>query len=188
MSDYVSLVEARRQLRIDGYETYADVGLDGPWTTPYHLASCSPTGPVLLTYNYLDAPSARRHRDVLWADGYLGSMPFNKVLDLALTASGMTRADLYVTHAFHLLPPSRSAVVPASAIDLSFDAVARHELAGRTVIALGAVAARSCRRHGIAHSPIPHLSARGLSFARRAAVLAEALQQAKLTCPSGRST
>lgn len=188
MSDYTNLVEARRQLRIDGYATYADVGLDGPWTTPYHLASCSPTGPVLLTYNYLDAPSARRHHDELRANGYLASMPFNKVLNLALEASGMTRADLYVTHAFHLLPASRSAVVPASAIDLSFDVVARHELAGRIVIALGAAAARSCRRHGIAHSTIPHLSARGTSFAQRAALLAHALQQANVTCPSAGST
>ena len=175
MADYLALVEARRQLRLDGYDSYADVGLDGPWTTPYHLASSSPTGPVLLTYNYLDAPSARRHRDELLAQGYLPNMPFNRVLDLALAAAGLSRADLYVTHAFHLLPASRSAVVPAAAIDHSFDAVARHELTGRRVIALGAVAARSCRRHGIAHLAVPHLSARGTSFAERATVLAQAL-------------
>jgi len=175
MADYLALVEARRQLRLDGYDSYADVSLDGPWTTPYHLASSSPTGPVLLTYNYLDAPSARRHRDELLAKGYLPNMPFNRVLDLALAATGLSRADLYVTHAFHLLPASRSAVVPAAAIDHSFDAVARHELTGRRVIALGAVAARSCRRHGIAHLPVPHLSARGTSFAERATVLAQAL-------------
>lgn len=172
---YAALVEARRQLRLDGYESYADVGLDGAWTTPYHLASASPTGPVLLTYNYLDAPSARLHRDELFVRGYLPNMPFNRVLDLALVATGLTRADLYVTHAFHLLPQSRSAIVPASAIDLSFDAVASHELTGRHVIALGAAAARSCRRHGIAHVAVPHLSARGTSFAQRAAILAQAL-------------
>ena len=175
MADYLALVEARRQLRLDGYDSYADVGLDGPWTTPYHLASSSPTGPVLLTYNYLDAPSARRHRGELLAQGYLSNMPFNRVLDLALAATRLSRADLYVTHAFHLLPASRSAVVPAAAIDQSFDAVARHELTGRRVIALGAVAARSCRRHGIAHLAVPHLSARGTSFAERATVLAQAL-------------
>ena len=57
-------------------------------------------------------------------------------------------------------------------VDLSFDAVARHELDGRRVIALGDVAARVCRRHGIAHVATPHPSARGLSFRHRAEVLA----------------
>ena len=184
MASYAALVEARRALHIGSYETYTDVGLDGPWTTPYHLASSSRTGPVLLTYNYLDAPSARRHHAELRTHGYLASMPFNRVLDLALTELCLKRSDLYVTHAFHLLPPSRSALVPNSAIDVSFNAIARHELAGRTVIALGAVAGRCCRRHGIAHTAIPHLSARGLSFADRAAPLVQALRQALLICPS----
>lgn len=188
MVDYAALVEARRQLRLDGYASYADVGLDGPWTTPYHLASSSPSGPVLLTYNYLDAPSARLHRDELSVRGYLPTMPFNRVLDLALAATGLTRADLYVTHAFHLLPQSRSAVVPAAAIDLSFDTIARRELAGRAVIALGAAAARSCRRHGIAHTAVPHLSARGSNFAQRAALLAQALRQTRSIWPSDGST
>jgi hypothetical protein len=176
VADYAALVEAWRQLRLDGYESYADVGLDGPWTTPYHLASSSPTGPVLLTYNYLDAPSARLHHDQLAARGYLPTMPFNRVLDLALLETGLTRADLYVTHAFHLLPLSRSAVVPAAAIDVSFDAIARHELAGRRVIALGAIAARCCRRHGIAATATPHPSARGTGFSDRARTLADALR------------
>jgi hypothetical protein len=173
---YEELVEARRAFRIAGYESYADVGLDGPWTTPYHLASCSPDGPVLLTYNYLDGPSARQNRAELLQHGYLAAMPFNRVLDLALGVAEMTRADLYVTHAFHLLPPSRSAAVPLNDVDQSFDAIARHELAGRRVIALGQVAARCCSRHGIRHLPVPHLSARGNSFADRAALLAQALR------------
>lgn len=173
---YDDLVAARRGLRIPGYESYEDVGLDGPWTTPYHLASCSPDGPVLLTYNYLDAPSARRYRPELLRHGYLASMPFNRVLELALGTLGLSRADLYVTHAFHLLAPQRSAAIATQAIDVSFDLIARHELQGRKVIALGQMAARCCTRHGIAHLRVPHLSARGSSYPERATLLAAALR------------
>lgn len=173
---YEDLVEARRALSIPGYESYAEVGLEGPWTTPYHLASCAPDGPVLLTYNYLDGPSARENHAELLRHGYIATMPFNRVLDLALEEAGMVRADLYVTHAFHLLPATRSALVPTRDIDISFDAVGRHELVGRRVIALGQAAARCCRRHGVAHDAIPHLSARGVSFAERAKPLAETLR------------
>ncbi len=174
---YEDLVQARRALSIEGYRSFADVGLDGPWITPYHLASSAPDGPVLLTFNYLDAPSALHHQAELRQHGYLGGMPFNRVLDLALAACGQTRADLYVTHAFHLLPASRSAAVPNRHIDQSFDAVARHELQGRNVIALGQAAARCCLRHGLPHLSVPHLSARGFSFARRADLLAAALRR-----------
>ncbi|MDB5612663.1 MAG: hypothetical protein JWQ22_316 [Devosia sp.] len=172
---YAKLVDARRALRIPGYATFADVGLDGPWTTPYQIASRSADGPVLLTYNYLDAPSARKHRSQLLADGFLPRMPFNMVLNIALARTGMKRSDLYVTHAFHLLPATRSAAIQSGDVDISFDAIARHELSGRKVIALGAVAARVCARHGIAHLATTHPSARGLSFAGRAEALASAL-------------
>lgn len=166
---------ARRALVIPGYAGFAEIGLDGPWTTPYHIASFSPSGPVLLTYNYLDAPSARLHRAHLLRHGYLAGMPFNVVLDRALAQANRQRSDLYVTHAFHLLPPRRSQTIPHAAIDLSFDTVARHELTGRFVIALGAVAVRACRRHAIAHIAVPHPSARGQSFDARAAALARVL-------------
>jgi hypothetical protein len=167
---------------VPGYATMAEVGLDGPWITPYHLASASADGPVLLTYNYLDAPSARLHADLLRRDGFLATMPFNRVLTAALALVGLTRSDLYVTHAFHLLPQSRSAAVPARDIDQSFDAVGRHELKGRRVIALGEVAAWACRRYAIPHLPTAHPSARGTSFSDRAQVLAKALQA--ITSPS----
>lgn len=172
---YADIVKARRGLTLPGYRTFADVGLDGPWTTPYHIAACSPDGPVLLTYNYLDAPSALRHRAQLLASGFLSDMPFNTVLDIALARARLTRRDLYVTHAFHLLPATRSASIRSRDVDLSFDAIARHELSGRRVIALGAVAARACKRHGIDHTATPHPSARGLSFAARAEALSVAL-------------
>ena len=174
--NYQDLVEARRALRIEGFRSYADVGLDGPWTTPYHLASRSPDGPVLLTYNYLDAPSAGLHGAELLRRGYLASMPFNRVLDLALNSTGLSRADIYVTHAFHLLPSSRSAAIPLQAVDQSFNRVARHELAGRRIVALGQIAARCCTWHDIKHLAVPHLSARGTSFDNRASLLADALR------------
>ena len=174
--NYQDLVEARRTLRIEGFRSYADVGLDGPWITPYHLASCSPDGPVLLTYNYLDAASARLHQAELLRRGYLASMPFNRVLDLALQSLGLSRADIYVTHAYHLLAPSRSAAIPLQAVDQSFDRIARHELAGRKIIALGQIAARCCTWHDIKHLAVPHLSARGTSFDNRASLLADALR------------
>ncbi len=179
---YDELVEARKSLRIEGFASYGDAGIDGPWITPYHLASRSPDGPVLLTYNYLDSPSAQLHRAELCRTGFLPAMPFNRVLDLALSEVGLVRADLYVTHAFHLLAPSRSASIPQRAIDLSFDAVARHELTNRKVIALGQAAARSCARHGIPHLATPHLSARGTSFGQRASVLAQALRTLAPIC------
>jgi hypothetical protein len=150
--------------------------LDGDWVTPYHLTCGSPTGPVLLTYNFLDAPSARREHATLACRGYLPSMPFNRVLDLALSQAGMVRGDLYVTHAFHLLANSRSDRISTAAVDASFDAIAQHELVGRQVIALGQEAARQCRRYDIAHIAVPHLSARGTSFSARAAILATALK------------
>jgi hypothetical protein len=172
---YRDWVSRRRALTLAGYKTFADVGLEGEWTTPYHLASCAPDGPVLLTYNYLDAPSAAAHRAELAVSGYLPGMPFNRVLDLALAKARLTRADLYVTHAFHLLPATRSAAISSSDLDKSFDAVGRHECEGRRVIALGEAAARLCRRHGLPHVATPHPSARGLDFARRADAIAAAL-------------
>jgi hypothetical protein len=150
--------------------------LNGDWVTPYHLTCGNPTGPVLLTYNFLDAPSARREQATLACRGYLPSMPFNRVLDLALSQAGMARADIYVTHAFHLLANSRSDRIATAAVDASFDAIAQHELVGRQIIALGQEAARQCRRCDIAHLAVPHLSARGTScFSARAATLAAAL-------------
>lgn len=172
---YAGWVARRRALALPGYRSFLDVGLDGDWTTPYHLAACSPSGPVLLTYNYLDAPSAIEHRNTLATLGYLPSMPFNRVLDLALAEAGLTRADIYVTHAFHMLPATRSASIASKDIDLSFDAVAQHEIEGRRIIALGEAASRVCRRHGLSHHAAPHPSARGFGFPTRAKLIARAL-------------
>ena len=173
---YAEIVERRRQFTWPGYQSYADAGLEGAWITPYHLSSVAFSGPVLLTYNFLDAPTALAKGPHLRAHGYLAEMPFNRVLDLGLALAGMRRADIYVTHAFHLLANDRSERIPNAALDASFDAVARHEMMDRPVIALGDAASRQCARHGIPHHAMPHLSARGLSFAHRAEKLATALR------------
>ena len=103
----MEIVALRRAFSWPGYESYAHAGLEGEWVTPYHVTCSNPTGPVLLTYNFLDAPTAREHREALSATGYLPAMRFNRVLDLALELAGLSRSDIYVTHAFHLLANTR---------------------------------------------------------------------------------
>jgi hypothetical protein len=80
-----------------------------------------------------------------------------------------------ITQAFHLLPEKRSQPIPARDIDVSFDAITRHELMERRVIALGTAAVNACCRHGIECRPVVHPSARGLSRHSKAANLARAL-------------
>lgn len=168
-------LDARRAFAPDGYATLADVGLDVDLVSPYQLACGNPDGPVLVTYNYLDAPTARANAHLLAQIGYLPDMLFNRVLDQALALTGLTRPALYVTHAFHALPARRSAQVPQRLVEDSFDRITRPEIAGRPVIALGRAAARACARFDIAHTAVAHPSARGLSGAAKAAQIARAL-------------
>jgi hypothetical protein len=169
---YEEIVVRRRALTIQGYNTLSDLGFDGPWVTPYQMTSRAPDGPVLVAYHWLDAPSVAEYRDVLARLGYLPHMPFNKVIEAALRLSGTRRDQLYVTQAFHLLPATRSASVATRDTDISFDAVTRHELPGRRVIALGRAASDACRRHGINHVAARHPSARGCSRVDKAKELA----------------
>ncbi|MDW3183031.1 hypothetical protein [Roseobacter sp.] len=169
------LIAARRNFTRPGYDTYADAGVEGDYITPYHLTCGNPAGPVLISYNWLDAPTVRAHRDTLRRLGMLPQMLFNRVLDLALGLAGLARGAVYLTHAFHLLPASRSATVPASDVEASFDAITRHEVAGRPVVALGQAASHACTRFGIAHHAVPHPSARGLSMLAKARAIAKAL-------------
>jgi hypothetical protein len=119
-------------------------------------------GPVLVAHHWLDAQTVRQNRATLEKYCYLPGIPFNVVLDQALSICGITRAKLSVTQAFHLLPPNdRCYTIPARDVDVSFEAVTRHEVLGRSVIALGTAAARAWDRHGIHHIPLPHPSARG---------------------------
>lgn len=168
-------IAARRAFQRPGYRSYADVGLDGNYVSPYQLSCGNPSGPVLISYNWLDAPTADTHRDTLARMGYLPQMLFNRVLDLALSLVKMTRNDIYLTHAFHLLPARRSATVPAADVEASFEAITRNEIAGRPVVALGRVATAACARFGIPHRAVSHPSARGLPVRTKAAQIAETL-------------
>jgi hypothetical protein len=172
---YQRLLRARRSLGANGFAGYADVGCETGTITPYHLTCGNRAGPVLISFNWLDAPTARAHAAILRRIGHLPAMLFNRVLDAALALTGLRRDDIYLTHASHLLPVARSAPLPQGVIDESFDRVTRHEIAGRRVTALGQVAAAACARFGILHHAAPHPSARGLTLRDKAASIAEAL-------------
>jgi hypothetical protein len=169
------LIARRRAFRLPGYCTLADVGLDGEYVSPPQITSCSETGPVLLAYNWLDAQTARDHAAALRESGYLKGMIFNNIVDAALARSGITRLDVYITQAFHLLPAERSEFVRQPDLCASFDSITRHELKGRKVIALGGAAARSCERAGIIpHQVVMHPSAR-IATASKVEALAAAI-------------
>ncbi len=173
------IIACRRDFRICGYTTLAEVGFDGDWVTPYQKSSASETGPVLVALHWLDVPSVEKHRCVLNEKGYLPGIAFNKVLDLALDKAELTRADIYVTQAFHLLPAQRSQPIRPRHIYESFDRITRHEVVDRTAIVLGADAARAFRQAGLKpFDYVPHPSARGMTFDCKAARLAEALKRA----------
>ena len=134
-------------------------------------------GPVLVAHYWLDAPSVDQHRDVLKEQGWLPSMPFNTVLTLALERANLTRADIYVTQAFHLLPYKLWPPFPSRHIDESFDRITWHECNGRTVVALGSVATDACRRAGVKAIKCISPSAR-LSWEYKVEMLGEALEKA----------
>jgi hypothetical protein len=173
-ASYEWIVEQRRALRIEGYRTLAEVGFEGPWVTPYQKTSCSMDGPVLVALHWLDWPSIDANRTELNKRGYLRGIRFNNVLGRVLQKRCLAREDIYVTQAFHLIPRTRSERISPKAIDLSFDAVTRHELVGRHVIALGNDAASACRRHGVEHVPVCHPSRRGWSYEQCANEIANA--------------
>jgi hypothetical protein len=171
-----SIIARRRAFHLAPYATLADVGLDGEYVSPLQIRANSATGPVLLAYHWIDAATAREKAEFLRDWGYVPEITFNKVVDAALGACGLTRANVYMTQAFHLLPTTRSAAVPARDIDASFVAVTRYELEGRQVIALGTAAAQACKRGGVTPArTVMHPSARGLSIEAKAAVLARAI-------------
>ena len=172
------IIARRREFAIPGYKTLADVGFDGEWITPIQKNSHSKTGPVLICKDWLDWPSVDVHRDTLKRNGYLPTKRFNIVLDLALEHAKLTRKDIYVTQAFHLLPPKSSYSYPAPHLYESFGKITRHEVEGRTVIALGGDAQRACRHFGVEHVPCIHPSTRGkgMTHEYKADKLAEKLR------------
>lgn len=175
---FASAITARRAFFLPGYTTLAEAGFDGEYVSPIQLTSGNPDGPMLMSKDWLDAPSARKHHAQLSRTGYLPNIPFNKVIDRALALLGLTRADIYIAPIFCLLPPQRSHPIPAAHARASFDAVTRHELNGRRPVAAGTDATRTLRHFGVPHISTCHPSARGLSFDARAEQIAEALRTA----------
>ena len=164
----IEIIDRRRHFAIPGYATLKDVGFDGDWVTPFQITSHSEKGPVLVALHWLDAPSARNpeNQGVLRETGYLPHIRFNQVLSCALRQAGLTREDVYLTQAFHLLPCERSQYVPQPHIYDSFEEITRYEVENRSVIALGTVAQRACRRAGVPHIKCVHPSARRSKKAR----------------------
>jgi hypothetical protein len=167
--------ERRRALKIEPFNSLADVGFDGPWVTPYQITSNSPKGPVLVALHWLDENSISDERATLLHLGYLGGIRFNVVIDAALARVPLGRSDIYVTQTFHLIPRTRSEQIESSAIRRSFDEVTRFELEGRKVIALGATAGGECARHNIEHIAVCHPSRRGYTNEKNAVEIAEGI-------------
>ncbi|WP_135506624.1 hypothetical protein [Roseovarius aestuariivivens] len=177
-SSYAQAIAARRAFQLPGYPSLADEGYDGDYVSPIQMTSGSLTGPMLVSKDWLDAPSARRHRDVLMKQGYLPENPFNRVIDKVLKLLGLSRSDLYITPVFHLLTPQRSSTIPPAHARASWEAVGQHERLGRRPIALGHDSARVLKHFGVPHVQAPHPSARTGTFDEKAARIAEAVRAA----------
>ena len=195
--DYADIVEARKNLPVpEGYETLADVGLDGLWVTPPQMSSRNPCGLVLLAWHFLGAGDARKERKpILRGGGYAPDRGFNVVLDMALEKAGLTRGAVYITQVFHLLPcEGTSADVPVDLVRASFEAVTQYEVEDRVVVALGDDARDAYKdftgmkphdwaQHPSSRQPPGGGSRRGWTFERRARAIADALCRAKLLLP-----
>ncbi|WP_299648721.1 hypothetical protein [uncultured Tateyamaria sp.] len=175
---YQRAIAARRAFALPGYPTLAQAGFDGDYVSPIQMTSGNLAGPLLMSKDWLDAPSAKQHKDQLKRTGYLPNIPYNKVIDRVLQLLNLTRADIYITPIFHLLTPKRSSTIPPAHARACFDAVGRHELLGRRPVALGTDSARVLAFFGIDHITAPHPSARIGSYDHRANLIAEAVQAA----------
>ena len=174
------IIARRRELRVpeqfqERWVTLADVGFDGDWVSPIQKTSNSTKGPVLVAKHWLDAASVDRHRAILERCGYLPKSPFNRALDRILTSVGLKRGDIYITQACHFLPrQDRRQQVPSALMKLSIEAVTRHEVEDRMVIALGVEAQTALQRSGFHPVACPHPSS---SVAGRLGKLEDALRQ-----------
>ena len=175
---YHRAIAARRAFRLPCYPTLAEAGFDGDYVSPIQMTSGNLTGPLLMSKDWLDAPSARTHQAQLKRTGYLPNIPYNKVIDRVLRLLGLTRADIYITPVFHLLTPKRSSTIPTAHARASFDAIGRHELMGRRPVALGQDSARVLAHFNIDHIAAPHPSARIGSYDHRAQAIARAVRAA----------
>lgn len=171
-------IARRRAFSLPGYVTLAQAGFDGDYVSPIQIACGNLTGPMLITKDWLDAPSANANRAILQRQGHLGDNPFMRVIDRALALARLARADIYITPVFALLTAKRSSVIPIRDRRASFRAVGQYELMGRRPIACGTDAASVLRSEGVDHIETLHPSARGLTFEARAQRIAKALEAA----------
>ena len=161
---------------LPGYKSLKDVNLDGGYVTPLQIVAHSKTGPCLVAHNWIDAPTAIKHRDLLAKYGYLPEIAFNKVLELAFRQVNIRREDTYMTQAFHLLPSERSGKIPVRDVRKSFEAITLHEVRGRKVVALGTDASLACgpfEDQYTSYIETIHPSARGMTYEERASVIAK---------------
>jgi len=177
-AQYARAIAARRAFALPGYATLADVGMEGAYVSPIQLTSGNLAGPMLISKDWLDAPSAQANAARLRQTGYLPEIPFNRVLDGALAQLGLTRGDVYISPIFQLLPDRRSSQIPAVHARASFQAVVRHEIMGRRPVALGQDSARTLRHFGVPHEVAPHPSAPIGTFAQKAEAIAAAIMRA----------
>ncbi|EBA08134.1 hypothetical protein [Sagittula stellata] len=178
LSTVPDAIRRRRAFALPGYKTFAEEGFDGEYVSPIQMTSGNLTGPMLISKDWLDAPSANANRAILTKQGYLPGNHYNRVIDKVLVLAGLVRADIYITPVFGLLTAKRSSVIPAKDRRASFEAVGQHELMDRKPIALGTDAASVLRWFGIDHIETIHPSARGLTFDDRARRIAKALEAA----------
>ena len=187
-------VEARRALEPgvygDRFATLAEADWDGEWVTPIQITSDDPTGPVIMGSHWLNLDNAQENRPAIERyGGYLPWLPFNRVLDLALWHTGLSRRDIYITQACHLLPRNGvTQAIPEALWSESYEAVTRNEIGERPLITLGGAGRRLCEHYRIRNArSLEHPSGRGRSHSARALEIAEALTWALRTAkPSAR--
>ena len=173
------IIELRREFRLPGYKSLEDVNLDGEYVTPLQIVAHSKTGPCLVAYNWIDAPTAIENRDFLAKHGYLPDIAFNKVLEIAFKKINIRREDTYMTQAFHMLPDARSGEIPPRDIRKSFETITLHEIKGRKVVALGEKAGTACRPFQSQYADYAetiHPSSRGMTYEARASAIAEVIK------------
>ena len=175
---YRDAIARRRAFALPGYVTLADVDFDGDYVSPIQITCGNLTGPMLITKDWLDAPSANANRAILERQGHLGDNPFMRVIDRALQLASLSRDQIYITPVFALLTAKRSSVIPIRDRRASFRAVGQYELMGRRPVACGTDAAAVLRSEGVDHVETLHPSARGLTFETRAQRIAKALEAA----------
>ena len=158
----------------------------GDWISPPQFVSDDPYGPVVMGSHWLgyeSATSASNRAAIARYGGYLPRMPFNRVLDLALYYARLTRRDIYITQACHLIPLNRDMeAVPEELWRESYEAVTRDEIRRRPVIALGKPARLLCEHYRSEIPDMEHLDhpsyARPQVFEVRAREMARALRRA----------